>query len=403
MMVPHVPRTAAELATAIEEGVLVEGLGFDAKADLEHGAKGNTSLAIDLAAIAVSGGIIAIGVAEERYGEVRRLVPRPVKIGTYRERVSQVGLSRVDPPIFTTTIELLPEGDGEKGYLLILVPPSPDAPHMVDGKYRGRSDTTNIVLGDADVRRIQSQRRRDHPDIATDLERAVARDPTPQATRKHAHLFVVGRPVVPTGPAMLQERLGHGWQKWFREDLIPLLSLRLYAPDLRNATTLQRRPDGWAATAGYLTPDRQVAQGNIEDSLLELEIDEDGALRLFCGRASDSMMSSNVRWTFEVMLAGLTWGVLRAAAVVAEKTDHFGNWNFGVGLTNARGIASHAANQRARWADPYPYGADEFRATTQATFAELQANRSGVIDRLLGRLNRALNDDSIPLPDFDAR
>lgn len=403
MSVPHVPRTAIELESAIEQGLLVEGLNFDAKADLSPGPKGNTRLAIDLAAMAVSGGLIAVGVAEQRDGERRRLVPRRVVTAGYRERVSQVGLSRVDPPVFTTTIELPGEGDDRRGYLLILVPPSPDAPHMVDGQYRGRGDTTNYVLGDADVRRIQAQRQRSRPDITAELERAIARDPTPPTQRQQAHLFLVARPVVSTGPAMLQERIGANWQKWVLEELVMSATLGRFSPDLSRATQPQRRPDGWAVTAGYLTPLRTVVDKGVEDSLLELEIDEDGALRLFCGRASDTNSGSDTRWTFEVLLAGLTWQVIRAAAVIAAKTDYFGNWDFGVALTNARGIASHAASQRMHFADPYPYGADDFRATTQATYAELTDYRARIIVRLLGRLNRALNDDTIPLPDFDAR
>jgi hypothetical protein len=49
-----------------------------------------------------------------------------------------------------------------------------------------------------------------------------------------------------------------------------------------------------------------------------------------------------------------------------------------------------------------PFAADDYRATTEATYAEISANRHAVMQRLLGRLNRALNDESLPLPDFDA-
>ena len=77
--------------------------------------------------------------------------------------VSQIGTSRCDPPVSVTTRELH-VGTG-KGYLLTIIAASPAAPHQVDGQYRARADTTNYVLTDADVRRIQAERRRAQRDI----------------------------------------------------------------------------------------------------------------------------------------------------------------------------------------------------------------------------------------------
>ncbi len=400
MALPHVPETAVELEAAVSDGVLVEGLSFDAKAELEPGPKGNTRLAIDLAAFAVNGGLIAVGVAEEKAGNGKRLIPRPIAVAGLRERVSQVGLSRVDPPIATVTRTV--ETEPGVGYLLILVPPSPDAPHMVDGRYRGRNDTTNYVIGDGDVRRIQSQRRREQPDIAAELERAVARDPSPPALRNHAHLFVAARPSVVANATMLQARLGREWGRWILENLVQQPQWGRFSPDLpNNATTLHRRPDGWAAASSYIGAARTVTDEALEDYLLELEVDEDGAVRLFCGRASDSTANSPVRWTFEVLIAGLTWRVVRAAGVIAAHTSYFGNWDFGVALTNARGIASHALSQR-QWGEArLPFADDAYRALTQATYPEVTGFRDGVVERLVGRLNRALNDEVFPLPTFD--
>lgn len=414
MAIPHVPTSADELAAAIEQGLLVESLSFDAKAELESGAKGNRALAIDLAALAVNGGLIAAGVAEERQGEVKKLVPRPIRLAGLRERVSQVGLSRIDPPLSVVTRELASD-DAGNGYLLILIPPSPDAPHMVDGRYRSRGDTTNYVVGDAEVRRIQAQRRAARPDIGQELELAVASDPTPDELRQQAHLFVVARPVVPTGPAMLQARIGREWSKWIRETIARQPHLGKYGPDLPGIDRIVRRPTGWAIASYPITAVRSISgeerKRKSEGDLLELEIDEDGALRLFCGRGSDVQMTDPIlpeatapfrqRWTFEVLLVGLTWRVLLTAASISAETGYVGNWDFGVALTNAYGIASHALSQRTFREATLPFAADNYRAVTQATYAEITENRHPVLERLLGRLNRALNDDVLPLPDFD--
>ena len=396
LSIPHVPRSASELAALITDGVLIEGQAFDAKALIDAGDKANGRLAIDLAAMSVAGGMIAIGIKDVG----GRLHPSPIALAGLKERVSQVGLSRVDSPVFTTSIELFGE-DGSTGYLVVLVPPSPDAPHQVDGRYRGRGDTTNYVMGDAEVKRVQATRRQTRTDIRTELALAVDRDPA-TVERRNAHLFVVARPSVVTSPTMLQDRLGRRWQHWFLEQLLPAVARTEFSPNVGPNRQLYRRPDGWAATGGPIGPTRKIEERETwyEGGLIELEVDEDGSLRLFCGRASDYKMSSDVRWAIEEVITGLTWSVLRAAAVIADTTDHFGNWEFAVAITHAEGMASHAAS--ANWRDPYPFGAEDYRTMTVGTYAEITEHRQQVIERLLGRLNRALNDDSVPLTDFDA-
>jgi hypothetical protein len=71
------------------------------------------------------------------------------------------------------------------------------------------------------------------------------------------------------------------------------------------------------------TIDQEELSRGGEDDLLELEIHEDGSLRLFCGRGSD-VDRSGVRWTFEVLIAGLTWRVLRAAESIAAGPRGYG-------------------------------------------------------------------------------
>jgi hypothetical protein len=112
---------------------------------------------------------------------------------------------------------------------------------------------------------------------------------------------------------------------------------------------------------------------------------------------------------WESVLAGLTWRVLLSASVIADASGYVGNWQVGFALTNAHGIASFPNGQTtiggaklARADAKIRFAAPEYRAATEATYAEVAENRGAVLERLLGRLNRALNDDSIPIPDFDA-
>jgi hypothetical protein len=413
---PHVPKTAEELEAAVRGGVLVEGRGFDAKADLQPGPRGNRALAIDLAAMAIDGGLVVVGVAEELRGAATFLSPQPIPLAGLRERVSQVALSRIDPPLTVTTRELAIDEVGN-GYLLILVPTSPDAPHMVEGQYRGRGDTTNYVMADAEVRRVQAQRHAARPDIRQELERAIAADPTPDTLREQAHVFVLARPTVPTDPAMLQRVVGRTWQHWLRENVLNQ-PRREFWPDVTQLDHVVRRPAGWAIIGNSLDTLRVVSDKAREREVFEVEVDEDGSLRLFAGAGSDVLPPSlpnaaqpanPQRWTWETLLSGLTWRMLLIAALITEATRYVGNWDIGFALTNAYGIASFPYGQIRMGGRSLgiadvriPFAASEYRATTEATYAEVTENRYAILERLLGRLNRALNDGSIPLPNFDA-
>jgi hypothetical protein len=157
MSMPFIPTTASELEKAVLSGVLVEGTGVDFKEKLDDGPKANLGLAKDLAAFSIQCGLIVVGVAEIRDSTNPRLELRPVVLAGLKERVGNVGTSRVSPAVALTTREL--ETANGEGYLLILVPASPAAPHQVEGRYLARADTTNYVLTDADVRRVQAERR----------------------------------------------------------------------------------------------------------------------------------------------------------------------------------------------------------------------------------------------------
>jgi hypothetical protein len=271
-------------------------------------------------------------------------------------------------------------------------------------------------MGDAEVRRVQAQRRGTRLDIGTELVRAVAADPTPPDLRAHAHFFVVARPSVPTEPNMLQRSLDKTWQHWLRQTVIDQPK-QDYWPDLTGLDRIVRRPSGWAVNSYPLNELRTVPKSASERDVLELEVDEDGSLRLFAGAGSDvvppqgvpTLPSEPQRWIWENLIAGLTWRVLRAAEAVAQETGYVGGWDIGVALTNAHGVASFPYGQTtiggaklARADVKIPFAATDYRAVTEATYPEMTENRYAVMQRLLGRLNRALNDDAIPLRDFDA-
>jgi hypothetical protein len=65
------------------------------------------------------------------------------------DRVDQVARDKVQPPLVVRSQEVSDRPGW--GCLLVHVPPSAQAPHMVDYVYYGRGDRANVRLGDEQV------------------------------------------------------------------------------------------------------------------------------------------------------------------------------------------------------------------------------------------------------------
>ena len=144
------PRTEAELQTAIDQGLVRESHVFDVKKQPPPPEK-NRDIAIDLANFAVDGGRILYGVHQPNFSGPTTLAP--FDVSGLSERLDQIALGgSIDPPLRIRCVDIPSDTNPGRGYLLVVVPRSPQAPHMVDGRYRYRSDRTNSVqIGRAHV------------------------------------------------------------------------------------------------------------------------------------------------------------------------------------------------------------------------------------------------------------
>ena len=116
---------------------------MDLKRELEPGKKANTDLAQDIAAFAIHGGLVLIGVTEGPPVELNS-----VPLQGLPERIEQIARMKVDEGLAVTATPIPARDDPTVGYVAIHVPRSPRAPHMVDGRYYARGAKTNIVLSD---------------------------------------------------------------------------------------------------------------------------------------------------------------------------------------------------------------------------------------------------------------
>ncbi|MBA3780155.1 MAG: ATP-binding protein [Chloroflexi bacterium] len=377
------PSSLEELDRVLSERILGEAHTVDFKRELPTGAAANKALAVDLASMAVDGGLIVIGVDEELHPP--RLALQA--LAGVKERVDQIAASRVDQPVSVRTIEL-PATDPTLGVLLIVIPPSPDAPHMVDGRYRGRGDTTNLVLTDIEVRRIRDQRALRVADLGQQLDAEIAQ-PRPANLLPGARLHVLARPT--TGhEEMLLDATEDG-RAWFSRAVVagrPVAALsEPWSPDFGGGLSMGRRADGWS-----LTRVDSVEQG---DRILELVVTEEGEARLFSNgitRRHDNLLVN------DVAVAGLTKRVVLTAQVVVAATRYLGLWDFGVAVTELRGATAMSLDGQLGLRSLPQYSDERYRRVIQVSGEDLERAPDEIVHRLLDRLGRGLTGQPLRVP-----
>lgn len=384
--------TEQALLEALRQGLLAEGHFLDVKRQVAAGTPANREMARDLASFAIDGGDYVVGV-DEATGQLH-----PVPLGGLPERIEQVCLSLVDPPLVLRSRVIPAGGQPGLGYLIVSVPPSPQAPHMVNHAYWARGDKTKYRLSDAEVLRLHERRGSwDHRGLER-LDALVAADPVPQEHRRLAHLFILAVPV-PGRPGLILDLLGSdAWERRLLELVHGAVSRSGvnadgpggFGPHLGGATSVERRATGWALTTGGFLPGRALQSEAREEGLVELELAEDGEVRVFCGRASYlSERNAGAPLAFEALVVGTCRQLLSILAAVSVSSAYIGAWQLAVAVQGLRGCVSAELAQDFLSLTPV-YDADDYREATRASFEEIEQRPGVVAERLLGRFTRSL-------------
>ena len=388
------PRTWQDIVDAAAGGLLDESRWVDLKRELKSGRPGNNDLAVDIAAMSLEGGLLLYGIIdhESRAGQVVG-----VELAGLADRVDQVARMKVHPSAQVRSVEVQDPDRPGWGCLLVIVPPSAQAPHMVDNVYYGRGDRANHKLSDQEVRQALSIRARHQHDVAQQLQMLRDEDPVAQP-HEHGHLYVIAQPLAAPDDAIVELITGPQLQQiiLLEAESITTELGRAWSPTLTSASRAQRRADG-AAFVSYYAPDRIS-----EPSLVELVLREDGGLALTCGRGTDTHApypgADPERLLFPTLLLGLTHSVLSMAGRLAQQFSGYqGQWAVGVLLDNLKGVIPY--DGRLTWGDMgYPYSRQEYEQLTTTDTGELIEDAAAVVERLLGKLMRGLGVDSRYLP-----
>lgn len=194
-----VPTNESELLHAIQQGVVRESRSFDAKAALPRPGK-NKDLAKDICAMTVDGGVLLYGLGGD--DPTRPDKPCPFDLAGAAERIDLVAQTGIAESPEIVIDDFYSETTPGTGYLTVLIPPSPRAPHMLtldgDNRYWGRGETGNRILSEPEVARLYERRERWEVNRAALLDAAAAEMPFEfeEPLEQIGPMLVLVRPVI---------------------------------------------------------------------------------------------------------------------------------------------------------------------------------------------------------------
>ncbi|WP_216589220.1 AlbA family DNA-binding domain-containing protein [Streptomyces brasiliscabiei] len=392
------PKTEADLKAAVNGGLIDESNYLDVKKELV--TKGdNKELARDMSSFAVDGGTLIVGIGEDKPNRVFALEPQ--LLDGLAEKVDSVARSIPDPPFNVITEAIPTDTDNTRGYLLVHIPASPQAPHMVDGRYYGRNDKTKHVLTDAEVARLHEQRRSAEQDALTLLQQEVNQDPLHEVGDQ-SHLFLVAQPLAGRRDMLLELTSAPQWNlrlaEFIQRAYTPTLDAVLNGfdanPTLLDAGNGYRRAGGVARATNNLGEGRAYVpvEGSYHaENAIELQVFESGGLRLYSSRFSDGIGDSGEQLILDAAAVSLTRRFLALVLDAAQQSSYRGNWALAFGATRLRGRRPYSGRRNQYgFASTTRYSQDTYQDTTGTTWAELDTAPGAITRRLIGPLLRGL-------------
>lgn len=383
------PTDPATFEQAVGDGALDERHDFDAKRELPA----NKELAKDLAAMSTDGGCLVFGVGEDESGRPRIL--NPIELGGAAQRIDQVAQQSISGELRIEFTHLWLDEEAGRGYLLVLIEPSLQAPHQVtvgnDRRFYGRSDTGNRRLSEAEIARLYERRALRTTDREKLLATCIANSPVGQPhPGEQGFLQAFANPVPPDDGIWDAACEKSGGESALLEELrAALLSVGggWGGTDLTSALDWTRRgADSWSL-------DRSLQRGGedlLVNRLVRTDLAMDGRAYLFFGGAAELSHPNDepVLWLHERGIAVNLAQFFSVLAAYYRAAGFHGPLDVGIAVTGIRGAFS-AARERDRYDPPSAYGDEAAYRHERCHSRELIESPLVVSQRLLARLFRA--------------
>jgi hypothetical protein len=425
----EVPLDHNELMAAVQSGVFPgERHWIDFKLGLYPGRPGDAprgptkgerehaheELARDAASMAIRGGYLIYGVHEVK--PEFRFEPLGMALQPgIRETVVQVVSSRTSPPLEVVTYALSAPDRTGHGFLVVEVPESPEAPHMVAGVFHGRSDIGRTTLDEPEVERLILQRHQIDDQLAEQMALTADHDPgvehrgdAPRAyltaipTRGYRDMFrrftdlqssrqtvwpllqkvatlvpnLVGEELEFHDYVRRGQRIEGIWHRtWDQTRAATGAAIRALGISDDGPIRLQR------FQAGYALPD---------DDLARIVVDPTGP----SAQRADTITGAIT----ETDLLHHIQAVLQLVAVMADEVNYTGSWSIGLDVYGLKGFTSEVNLSRRTLQVAFRVqilDQDHYRQTTRVTTRELQSGPFPVADALIRPLLRGLDRENI--------
>jgi hypothetical protein len=368
-----VPSTAQEVEDAVNTGNVEESPSIDAKVELPTSKK-NIEIAKDVAAMATDGGVLIYGVGEDENDAVSVL--RPIELRGVPERISQVVSTSIAEVPFID-IKTLPCEDPIRGYVVVVVPQSARAPHMVtvngDHRYYGREAKANRILNEGDVARLYERRQRWAVDREQVLREVIASPPVP-GRPEQAYVYAFTRPAA-LDPGIFEQAQAT-MTDGVVQTLLPVVRSTVlrgkYGPSLESAPYFDRHGgDMWRWAT---SPREEIARADFDPgNLSTIDFNLDGRAQMFCGRATDSMMNApEHRFIIEAVIAGNVEAFFAVMATVYDAAGYRGAVDVGLAIVGLKGAQSERARRGFPRPVPHTYPVDAYTRTARIAAAELR-------------------------------
>lgn len=386
-----------DLVAAAQVGALAETQWVELKAALPASASAaNLELAKDLASLSVDGGVYIVGVRNPG-NHADDVVGTTDDLENLRSRIDQVaGSVRIQPPLIMQITPIPHPTDSERYVLIVTVPASSVAPHMVDEKYWGRGATGKRPLPDVQVSRLFVERRGRRDDFRDRLEgMSTNLDPLPPEPRRYAHVYVMAKPdAAPMGPP-LTGALGNN----ALQAVLDSVSFNpAWSPSLQSLRYRLGHPDGVA----FASIDHDQVMED-EKNLLYLLVTDCGSVQLVSGQGTRpyrDKIGISVNSIIEIVHQ-----MLQVAGHLGSTYLHYGGtWSIGV---HVRGLKGHCPSQAltesgvASMRRFSPFQAACYTRMATATTTELADRTPTIVEYLLRDLARGvgLQDYFFPYSD----
>lgn len=389
------PKSEAEIEAGLSSGDVPEGHFLDFKRELGASTSARKETAQDIASFAIDGGALIVGVSEPEPGKYEL---SPVPLDNLSERAEQIAANRPDPGLAVRTNILPSIQDPARGYLVIEVPPSPGAPHMVDGRYWGRSERTKRILGNDEVVRLHS-RRVDYESVirsALTVERERQPLPVPRS-----RMFLVAEPL--QAPESMARQFTRGDARMVNrliaaaEPFVPP-SVETSYPNPQVVRRVERRARGIAATS--LAQGRKTDPQSLADGALDIEVWVSGGIRAMVSEVTyhqdHPRLPEGITHVVEDAVVAWTHRLVGWAKALSDEIEYRGPWGFGVLIVGLAGARALPTAYERRLGLPSMdgslpiYDAGEHEAVATATYQEMELTPSSLVDRLVGDVIHAL-------------